>query len=240
MSALLLSGPFSQRLRDFTRQSHVRAEKTAFVQGFLRGTLCAENYVALLRDLYAVYEAMEEAQIELRQHPVVGPLVFPELFRTSALAADLRFFLGPNWLDAQAASPAAKRYRQRIETVAEEQPNLLVGHLYTRYLGDLSGGRILARIAANSLQLEAEGLAFYAFPRIPAVATFKTLYRSRLDLLGTLPEEAQTAVLEEANAAFALNVGIFEGLTGSAWPSFWRNLRALVWPAAAAPLPQAG
>ena len=217
---------FSQQLREDTRHDHDRAEKTAFIQGFLRGVVSRDNYVRMLRDLFEVYEAMEQAQLGLRDHPVVGPLVFPELFRTTALGSDLRSFAGPQWLDRLPASAAARRYRQRLESLASDEPNLLVGHLYTRYLGDLSGGRILARIAANSLQLTVSELRFYQFPQLEAIAPFKAFYRRRLDQVGTLPAEARQAILDEANFAFGLNIALFRELEGSAWPGFWRNCHA--------------
>lgn len=220
--------PFHQRLRLATRKAHARAEKSAFIQGFLRGVVSVENYFLLLRDLHAIYDAMELAQRSLTQHPVVGPLVFSELFRAPSLERDLNFFGGPEWPSETEPSAAAQRYVARIEEVASGCPNLLAGHLYTRYLGDLSGGRILARIAANSLGLTGPGLEFYDFPEIPSIAEFKALYRSRLDHIGTLSEVVQQAVVEEANLAFRLNVEVFETLDGSAWPSLWRNCRAFV------------
>ena len=42
----------------------------------------------------------------------------------------------------------------------------LIAHAYVRYLGDLSGGRIVGRILARSPGLGPEALSFYDFPGI--------------------------------------------------------------------------
>ena len=44
--------------------------------------------------------------------------------------------------------------------MAKESPELLVGHHYTRYLGDLSGGQILKNIAQKAMNMENDGLRF--------------------------------------------------------------------------------
>ncbi len=131
-----------------------------------------------------------------------------------------------------APSAAGQAYAGRITAVGEREPVLLAAHLYTRYLGDLSGGRILGRIAANSLGLREEGLAFYRFPDIADAGAFKMAYRERLDRFAELPESKLGEIIAEANLAFALNVAVFDGLTGNPWRSFWRQCRAFFWPVA--------
>mmetsp|Transcript_25325 Transcript_25325/g.37511 ORF Transcript_25325/g.37511 Transcript_25325/m.37511 type:complete len:89 (+) Transcript_25325:441-707(+) len=67
-----------------------------------------------------------------------------ELSRTEALKED--------GLDGiKGASPATLDYIRRIEYIAEVEPLLLLSHAYTRYLGDLSGGKVLARVVKRAL-----------------------------------------------------------------------------------------
>ena len=60
-------------------------------------------------------------------------------------------------------------------------------HNYMRvcwtWLGDLSGGQILKRVAIKAMQLpkEGPGTQFYDFPLIPNAKTFKNTYRKALD-----------------------------------------------------------
>jgi hypothetical protein len=88
-----------------------------------------------------------------------------------------------------------------------------LAHAYTRYLGDLSGGKILARVARRALNLakDGEGLAFYEFPNIESAKLFKDRYRNCLNALD-LTQEHISAVVHEANIAFGLNMRVFEEL----------------------------
>ena len=102
-------------------------------------------------------------------------------------------------------------------------PYLLVGHHYTRYLGDLSGGQILKGIAEKALDLpKGEGLNFYEFD-IEDKKAFKQKYRDALD---NLPVDTQqiNAIITEANYAFRLNMYMFDQLSGNAGQGFWKVL----------------
>ena len=149
---------FAKELKVGTKKSHTAAENTAFVKSFLRGVVSPDNYKCLVSDLYFVYKALEEEVYGLRTHPIVGSLYFPELERLIALEKDLQYFYGLDWRTKIEPSQACKQYVNRIREVAEDEPELLVGHHYTRYLGDLSGGQILKNIAKKAMNLEKAGL----------------------------------------------------------------------------------
>lgn len=92
--------------------------------------------------------------------------------------------------------------------IGRENPELLVAHAYTRYLGDLSGGQVLGKITQKSLGLSSkEGLSFFFFPGVTSANRFKQLYRSRMNSI-ELSEEGKAAVLEEAVAAFEFNIQV--------------------------------
>ena len=81
-------------------------------------------------------------------------------------------------------SPSAATYVERIHAVAKDSPELLVGHHYTRYMGDLSGGQILKNIAQKAMNMSGDdGLRFYVFHDISDEKAFKTTYRSTMDSL---------------------------------------------------------
>ena len=92
--------------------------------------------------------------------------------------------------------------------IGRENPELLLAHAYTRYLGDLSGGQVLGRIAQKSIGLKSnEGLSFFAFPGVSSPNLFKQLYRSRMNSV-ELTEEQRNAVLEEAVRSFEFNIQV--------------------------------
>ncbi|MEO1173705.1 MAG: biliverdin-producing heme oxygenase [Myxococcota bacterium] len=206
----------SFQLRTGTADAHKTAERAAFVRGFLRGIVDVKAYRSLLERLYPVYREMEALIRRGRTHPAVGPLNRPELFRTDALAADIEFF-GGDVRSVLPLSAATRRYVQRLREVGAQAPALLASHAYTRYLGDLSGGRVLAKMLRKSLRLvPGEGDAFYAFDRIDDVAVYKADYKRMLDRL-PLGEITQSVMVDEAQLAFGFNRQIFDELDGSAF-----------------------
>ncbi len=217
---------FAVRLRKATSAVHTRAEKTVFIRGFLRGTATRSSYTRLLAALYPIYNVMEEETRRCAERDIlVRRFCFPELGRTQALERDLCFLAGPRWAKLIPTMPESRAYAERIHAVAESDPVRLVGHLYTRYMGDLSGGQILARIAERSLGLgPGAGLDFYDFGPAVNIPEMKERFRARLDEVGAQSEDAGAAIIDEAGIAFRHNIAIFEALKGNAFMSFFRNL----------------
>lgn len=201
--------PLSQSLKTGTAVSHQAAEDVHFVANFARGIIDRELYGKLVIMMYHVYQTME---ILLEEH---GPTHFAkchfprELARTPALEEDLDFWHGSL---THEMTPATRDYVDRLQQIARSDPLLLLAHSYTRYLGDLSGGKILARVARKALHIDRNaGLAFYDFERIHSAKQFKDEYRKALDELPMTAEQSQRLV-GEANVAFALNMRLFEEL----------------------------
>ena len=134
---------FAAQIKQGTKESHSAAENTKFVASFLRGVLDPQEYRKLIANFYFVYSAMEEEVEALKDHPVVGKINLPELPRKESLKEDLSYYYGPSWETEIKQSEACVKYVNRIREIAKDDPNLLVGHHYTRYLGDLSGGCLL-------------------------------------------------------------------------------------------------
>ena len=206
---------FSKELKIGTKKSHSAAENTSFVASFLRGVVSKESYKKLVSDLYFVYSAMEEEVENLKDHPIIGQIQLSDLKRVNALEQDLRFYYGPIWRSIITPSEACNQYVNRIREVAKNEPELLVGHHYTRYLGDLSGGQILKGIAEKALALgDGQGLKFYDFEKIEDPKAYKAGYRGILDGL-PITEHQANAIIVEANYAFRLNMYMFDTLEGN-------------------------
>ncbi len=202
-------------LREGTKKSHSMAENVGFVKCFLKGVVEKASYRKLVMNLYFVYSAMEEEMGKLQDHPVAGKIYFPLLNRKQSLEEDLRFYYGSNWREEIAISPAGQAYVERIREVANSAPELLVAHSYTRYLGDLSGGQILKKIAQRAMNLnDGVGTAFYEFPEISDEKAFKNKYRHSLDELQIDMATAER-IVDEANAAFGMNMKLFQELEGN-------------------------
>ena len=215
---------FAAQIKQGTKESHSAAENTKFVASFLRGVLDPEEYRKLIANFYFVYSAMEEEVEALKDHPVVGKINLPELLRKESLKEDLSYYYGTSWETEIKQSEACVKYVNRIREVAKDDPKLLVGHHYTRYLGDLSGGQILRGIAENSLKPEkGKGLSFYDFSEISDSKKYKKVYRQLLDGLDVGQDDVDN-IIREANYAFKLNMYMFDELQGSASKSFVKLL----------------
>jgi heme oxygenase len=210
-----MSSNLATKLREGTKKAHTMAENVGFVKCFLKGVVEKTSYRKLVTDLYFVYSAMEEEMEHHRNHPILSQIYFPQLNRKKSLEQDLSYYYGTNWREQIAPSPAARDYVQRIRDLSATDPQLLVAHSYTRYLGDLSGGQILKKIAQRAMNLsDGQGTAFYEFKDISDEKAFKAEYRRALD---ELPVDEATAdrIVEEANAAFGMNMKLFQELEGN-------------------------
>jgi len=202
----------SHALKHGTQESHSAAESVHFVKEFIQGNIDQTLYSILILNLLHLYRHLEKL---LEDHaPSEFPsLHFPkELSRLEALEEDVDYFHGSDVGKRGKASSATEDYVKRIEFIAETEPLLLLSHAYTRYMGDLSGGKVLARVAKRALKLEGgDGLAFYEFEAIPSAKVFKDQYRMAMDGL-ELEEDQIERLVAEANVAFILNMRIFEEL----------------------------
>ena len=205
------------QLREGTKKSHTMAENTGFVSCFLKGVVDKSTYRKLIADLYFVYSAMEDEITRLSNegHPVISSIGFKELFRRKTLQQDLKFYFGENWESVLQISSSAKVYEDRIRYIAKTSPELLVGHHYTRYIGDLSGGQILRRIAQKAMNITGQnGLKFYDFDEINDEKEFKLMYSKTLNLL-PINQETADSIVNEANLAFKYNMDMFKELEGN-------------------------
>jgi heme oxygenase len=158
---------------------------------------------------------MEEEMERHSSHPILSKIYFQQLNRKKTLEQDLSFYYGANWREQVAPSPAAQAYVQHIREVSASEPELLIAHSYTRYLGDLSGGQILKNIAQRAMNLsEGQGTAFYEFKEIPDEKAFKANYRKVLDEL-PIDEATADRIVDEANATFGMNMKLFQELEGN-------------------------
>ncbi len=205
----------AQQLREGTTKSHSMAENVSFVKSFLGGVVDKNSYKQLIANLYFIYDAIEK-QIDLNQQNfAVSAIYFPQLFRKQSLIKDLIYYYGDNWSTQIEASSATQIYVNRINQIGSSNPELLIAHSYTRYIGDLSGGQILKKIAKNAMQLsDNQGTAFYDFDLIEDEKAFKDLYRESLNNI-PLNKMQIDQIIAEANLSFNLNMKIFQELNSN-------------------------
>jgi heme oxygenase (biliverdin-producing, ferredoxin) len=228
-----MSSNLATKLRVGTKKAHTFAENVGFVKCFLKGVVEKNSYRKLLANFYFIYSAMEEEMEKHSNHPIVSKINFPQLHRKQALEQDLAYYYGDNWHEQIRLSPAGEAYVQRIRELSEKEPELLVAHSYTRYLGDLSGGQIFKGIAQTAMNLpDGKGIAFYEFREISDAKAFKAKYRQALDELPIddagcdseallrlrkhgAKQQSADRIVDEANAAFSANAKLYQELEGN-------------------------
>ncbi|MDF6101806.1 heme oxygenase (biliverdin-producing) [Gordonia hongkongensis] len=201
----------SERLRSATAVAHERAEHAPFIDDLMSGRLDSGEYQRLAVQLYFVYEALERVGADLAGDPVADAVLDPKLLRLQRLGADLASF----GIDPSTASPlpAVARYVAAIESTRTDPPRY-VAHHYTRYLGDLSGGQVVAHRMREHYGVEDAALSFYSFDEIHKLKRYKDAYRARLDAL-PLDAAGIERLVDEAIAAFDHNQAVFGDLDGA-------------------------
>ena len=205
-----------QRLKAATAEEHRRVERSGVMVALLRGRIERVAYVALLRNLRAIYAELEPALLRHAASAVVGPVVMPELFRSDALERDLQVLHRDGDPPAAALQPATVAYVDRLRELDAARPELLVAHAYVRYLGDLNGGQQLRRIVGQALGLAgAAGTGFYDFGDAARVAALALRFRAALEDVGARARDAN-AIVAEAESAFGRHGRLFEQLAAAA------------------------
>ncbi|AYY15340.1 biliverdin-producing heme oxygenase [Actinobacteria bacterium YIM 96077] len=202
--------PFSQALRERSREVHRQAERSAFVTALMNGQLDRSGYALLASQHLFIYDALESVAEHLRHTHTAGPFITDRLRRLPSLQADLDVLLGPGWPQRIAPLPATQRYVERIyQTI--DWPGGYVAHHYIRYLGDLSGGQAIRAVLARSYGIDGDGASFYRFDQIEKPKRFKDEYRAKLDAAPWELDE-QERVVNEVLLGFRLNADVFADL----------------------------
>ncbi|MBK8323801.1 MAG: biliverdin-producing heme oxygenase [Betaproteobacteria bacterium] len=206
----------SERLRDSTRAMHRLAERNAYMGELLAGRLPREAYGLYLRNLQALYHALERELSWLSRDLPTAHWILPSIFRAGNLAADLDHLVGSRW-PALPVTSAITAYNARIASVAKECPHRLAAHAYVRYLGDLSGGQVIRDVVRRAYGLgDGAGAAFYDFDSAGDPATLKALLRSGLDAYGeAVGRDRASQIADEAVDAFDRHRALFDELRGA-------------------------
>lgn len=221
-----------ERLRLGTRDLHAQTERTGAMADLLAGRLSRAGYCAMLRNLHAIYAALEaglqcQPATAAVRHLQAGPM-----HREAALAADLVALQGPQWRTEIPLLPAAAAYAARLQALADAASSVqstaqsseqsatqsvaLVAHVYVRYLGDLHGGQILKRLVARSLHLAgSSGTQFYDFGDEAQVLALRQGLRTALGSL-VLSSADKDTVVTEARWAFLQHQQLFTELAALA------------------------
>ncbi|MBV9654298.1 MAG: biliverdin-producing heme oxygenase [Acetobacteraceae bacterium] len=197
----------SAALRAHVQLLHTEAERTGLVGDVLRGRATPGDYALWLRNLLPTYQEMEAALERYRGRAPFIELARPELYRAEAIISDLHRLTG-GWHRLPLLH-AGSIYAQQVAQAATGDGHLLIAHVYTRYLGDLSGGLVLKRVLARLPG--AQSFRFHDFPGIADRQACQIEFRAAIDRAGAQRSD-WTDILVEGAAAFRCNIELSKAI----------------------------
>ncbi|MFC5336996.1 biliverdin-producing heme oxygenase [Leucobacter denitrificans] len=202
---------FSQVIRESSWGDHSSSEGSTFMEDIMRGKGTKQDYIDLVAQHYFMYDALEEVSQQLDSDPEFAKFHPADLVRLATLEADLEYLIGGDWRNQIEPVPATAEYAARIREIgAEGWIAGIIAHHYTRYLGDLSGGQMIAKRVSKQHGFDGAGVEFYNFESLGDLAAFKNEYRAGLDRLGErIDEEEQQRMVAEVRRAYAFNTAVF-------------------------------
>ncbi len=218
MSTSSSSVPLSVALHEHTRDAHSRTEESGFVTSLMHGEACHGAYSAMVSQHLAIYRALESTLWQhYRDDPMVAPFLDPRLNRVAALEHDLVTLLGQEALDNfgtgfTTLTPATEAYVDALSN--GHTPERMLANHYVRYLGDLSGGQIVATLVRRHYDIDDEAVTFYQFDDIGKLKPYKDEYRAKLDQL-SVTDEQRELLFAEAEASFSFNRAVFVDLAAA-------------------------
>ena len=151
-------------LKELTKDVHRDAERQAFVKVLMSGEIDPKLYATFMFNQHHQYDILE---VNCMAHGLLNGLM--DIRRAPSIWADYEEL----WEDKDNTPellPVTKEYGEYIMSIKEDKERLFA-HIYTRHMGDLSGGQMIRRKIPGSGKL-------YDFED---GAKLKELIRERLD-----------------------------------------------------------
>ena len=172
-------------LREVTLEKHQAVEDLPFVQYLLHGKITTEHYVVYLAEMLAIYRHLENLASSLGLFENM-----PELPRAERIYNDLEE-LAPGY--QAEITPATQAYLEYLSTLySSDSAKNLFAHVYVRHLGDMFGGKLIAR-------------------RIPGTGRWYE-FENRADLVARFTAKLSMDLADEALVAFDYFANIFRDL----------------------------
>lgn len=173
-------------LKDLTADKHKSAERQEFVKVMFSGNIHPEFYATFLANQHPIYEFLE---VHSMMHGLLNGL--PDIRRAPYIISDLNEL----WVHDDKKPiilPIVNDYLDHINFLSNNNPRLLLAHVYVRHMGDLFGGQMIAKRVPGSGK-------FYQFENPEFL---KTSIREKLD----------DSLAEEANICFDYAIELFKRL----------------------------
>lgn len=187
------------KLKESTQSRHDATEDGLFNQELVKGNLPRDRYVEMLAQLYLVHRSLEG---HLRKYAGATPAFKTVLkeyqFQEPYLEADLVFFRR----DPAAIEPlpATKRFIDRIDEIASQEPAGLLGMHYV-FEGSNNGSKFISKAVRRAYQLENGDGTRYLDPYGENQRAYWQQFKDDMNAVTFTPRQTD-AVLQAAGEAF--------------------------------------
>ena len=159
---------------------HKAAENTGFTQRLLNKAANVESYTAYIYNLSLVYESIEANLNKYSDIAEVKPFVTPEIYRSASIKRDVKALADNKDIEVLSSTLA---YVDRINTISEKNPKMIIAHAYTRFLADLFGGRIFYSLLKEHYKINDDALNYYVYDNLKDLKSYVMNYHNMLNSL---------------------------------------------------------
>lgn len=125
-------------LKELTYEHHRNAERQKFVKTLMGGNIPPKVYAEFLYNQYVAYNILEVCAMA---EGVLNDL--PDVRRAPKILEDFQELWGKD-AEPPKPKPSIQKYVDHIMSIKED-PEKLMAHIYTRHMGDLSGGQMIKK-----------------------------------------------------------------------------------------------
>lgn len=200
---------FVDRMKQETWAEHEASKDSDFAISIMSGKLGTQGFIEWQRALYPIYVKLEGILKKNRKDPVLHIFDHRKLDRAERIYSDLQK-LGEDPILNPSPLKTVVPYIAAIQK-ASEQPQRLMAYHYTRYMGDMNGGQVIARAMENVCGIDKNALSCYDFSEIGDAYHYRKQYKTLLEL-SPWTEEEREAFIDEAKIAYARNADMFDEL----------------------------
>jgi heme oxygenase (biliverdin-producing, ferredoxin) len=125
-------------LKDITNDKHREIEKLPLIQNMFQGTFTEPMYLHYLYELKHIYHTLETLAAEQGLFNNM-----PGIQRYDLICKDIEALGGYQDRDLM---PATVAYLNYLNGLNLSSPELILAHVYVRHMGDLYGGKLMARV----------------------------------------------------------------------------------------------
>jgi heme oxygenase (biliverdin-producing, ferredoxin) len=197
---------FVETMKEETFEAHEKSKDSGFAVTLMSGQWSHLAFIEWQRALYPIYVTLEEIMKANRKDPSLHIFDHRKLDRSQRIFNDLAHY-GVDPVAEPSTLPSVKEYVSKVQD-AGSRPQRIMAYHYTRYMGDMIGGQVIARSLMEHYEMPAEALTCYDFKDIGDIYHYRKTYKILLDLVPWSKEERE-AFVEEAKVAYEINAILF-------------------------------